>query len=86
MGCDGWLNTGIEEYENFTDTIALYDWAFDNFAYRTAVSSTNVVTRVHVDMASEEDANVNSPRPERRFPASAEGSGSLRVSGWSRQF
>ena len=59
MGCDGWLNTGIEEYENFTDTIALYDWAFDNFAYRTAVSSTNVVTRVHVDMASEEDANVN---------------------------
>ena len=59
MGCDGWLNAGIEEYENFSDTIALYNWAFDSFGYRTAVSSTNVVTRVHVDMAAEADANVN---------------------------
>jgi len=59
MGCDGWLNAGIDEYENFSDTIALYNWAFDNFAYRTAVSATNVVTRVQVELAAETDSGVN---------------------------
>ena len=59
MGCDGYYLTGIEEYQNFSDTITLYNWAFNGFAYRTAVSSAGTVTRVHVDLASEEDANVN---------------------------
>ena len=56
MGCDGWLNAGIEEYENFTDTIRLYNWAFDSFAYRQAVSSLSTVTRVQVEHAVETDA------------------------------
>lgn len=59
MGCDGWLNAGIDEYENFIDSVRLYNWAFDNFAYRQAVSSMSTVTRVQVDLAAESDANVN---------------------------
>lgn len=56
MGCDGWLNAGIDEYENFTDTISLYNWAFSNFSYRQAVSSLSTVTRVEVENAVETDA------------------------------
>ena len=56
MGCDGWLNAGIDEYENFTDTIRLYNWAFSNFSYRQAVSSLSTVTRVEVENAVETDA------------------------------
>ncbi len=56
MGCDGWLNAGIDEYENFTDTIKLYNWAFSNFSYRQAVSSLSTVTRVEVENAVETDA------------------------------
>lgn len=56
MGCDGWLNAGIDEYENFSDTITLYNWAFDNFSYRQAVSSLSTVTRVQVEHAVETDA------------------------------
>ena len=59
MGCDGYLNTGIDEYENFTDTIRLYNWAFDSFSYREAVSSVSTVTRVQVELAAESDAYVN---------------------------
>ena len=56
MGCDGWLNAGIDEYENFTDSIRLYNWAFANFSYRQAVSSLSTVTRVEVENAVETDA------------------------------
>ena len=59
MGCDGFYLTGLEEYQNFSDSIKLYDWAFENFAYRTAVSSSSAVTRVHVSLASESDEYVN---------------------------
>ena len=59
MGCDGYYLTGIEEYQNFSDSIKLYDWAFSSFAYRTAVSSTSAVTRVRVALASESDEYVN---------------------------
>ena len=56
MGCDGWLNAGIDEYENFTDSIRLYNWAFENFSYRQAVSSLSTVTRAEVENAVETDA------------------------------
>ena len=59
MGCDGWLNAGIDGYENFSDSIALYNWAFENFAYRTAVSTNETVTRVQVELAADADAYVN---------------------------
>ena len=59
MGCDGWLNAGIEDYENFIDSRRLYEWAFDNFSYREAVSSLSTVTRVQVAHAVEGDESVN---------------------------
>lgn len=53
MGSIGPLNTEwkIEDYFNFVDTIALYDWAFDSFEYKTLVSVSDVVTAVEIDMA-----------------------------------
>lgn len=51
MGCNGWLNAGIEEYRNFSDTIALYDWVFDNFSYHTVLSSSETLTTADVDLA-----------------------------------
>ena len=51
MGCDGWLNAHIEEYRNFSDTISLYDWTFDNFEYRTVLSKKEPLTTATVDLA-----------------------------------
>lgn len=51
MGCQGWLNAGLEEYRNFSDTIALYDWGFDNFSYYTLLSSSEQIERVDVELA-----------------------------------
>ncbi len=51
MGCNGWLNAGLEEYRNFSDTITLYDWAFENFSYRTVLSTTEVLAQATVDLA-----------------------------------
>ena len=51
MGCQGWLNAGLEEYRNFSDTITLYDWAFDNFSYQTILSTSEQLARVDVELA-----------------------------------
>ena len=58
MGCDGWLNAGLDEYQNFTDSKLLYEWAFNNFSYREAISSLSTVTRVQVEHAVEGDESV----------------------------
>lgn len=50
-GCDGPLNAEIEECYNFVDSRTLYDWAFDNFSYRSILSSTEPITKVNVEMA-----------------------------------
>ena len=63
MGCDGWLNAGIDEYQNFTDSRSLYNWAFEGFAYREAVSSLSTVTRVQVALSADGDAPI-SLRPQ----------------------
>ena len=54
MGCNGWLNAGLEEYRNFSDTITLYDWAFDNFSYHTVISSSEELATVKVDLAQDD--------------------------------
>ena len=46
LGCGGPLNTGEDDYGNFSGTIRLYNWAFRNFAYRTVLSVGEEVTRV----------------------------------------
>lgn len=51
MGCDGALNAGIEDYYNFIDSGVLYDWAFDNFSYRSVLSKSEVMSRLEVALA-----------------------------------
>ena len=57
MGCGGELNTQEPEFGNFKNTIDLYDWAFDNFSYRTLLSASQFSQKVTVDLA-EGDGNV----------------------------
>lgn len=54
MGCDGVNNSSRSDYGNFVDTIALYDWAFENFAYHTVLTPADSVTRVNVMYAEGE--------------------------------
>lgn len=51
MGCNGYYNAGIEEFRNFSDSITLYDWVFDNFSYRELLSVTEPMEQVHVKLA-----------------------------------
>ena len=51
MGCDGALNAQIEDYFNFIDSRTLYDWGFNNFSYRTLLSTNEVVERQEVELA-----------------------------------
>ncbi len=51
LGCNGWLNTGDEDYGNFSGTISLYNWAFKNFEYRTVLQYGEVVTQLPVQYA-----------------------------------
>ena len=51
MGCDGWLNAHIEDYLNFEDTIALYDWGFADFSYRNVVDKATPVYELDVELA-----------------------------------
>ena len=58
LGCGGELNTQESEYGNFTNTIDLYDWCFDNFSYRTLVSASQFTEKVTVSLA-EGDGVIN---------------------------
>lgn len=42
-------------YGNFTDTIKLYNWAFENYSYRDILKMTDLVKDVPVTMGSEAD-------------------------------
>ena len=57
MGCDGWYNAQSETYYNFTDSIALYEWAFANFSYQSIVTTDQVISTVPVRLA-QDDASV----------------------------
>ena len=54
LGCDGLLNAGIDEYKNFSSTITLYDWAFDNFSYQQVVSESDHIAKVDVALAKDD--------------------------------
>ena len=66
MGCDGALNAQIEDYYNFIDSRTLYDWGFDNFSYRTLLTTNEVVERQEVEMADEDAAAMLKPADEIR--------------------
>ena len=51
LGCDGLLNSESEDFWNFIDSRVLYDWGYDNFAYRTIVSATEPITKEAVELA-----------------------------------
>ena len=44
-----------KQYTSFTDTIALYDWAFANFSYRDIVKTIDLIEDVPVTMGSNGD-------------------------------
>ncbi len=66
MGCDGALNAEIEDFYNFIDSRALYDWGFDNFSTRTLLSANEVVTRIPVSLAEENAVALLRPTDEIR--------------------
>ena len=51
MGCDGPYNASIDELKNFSDSVKLYNWAFDNFSYRKVLSVSDVVEKANVALA-----------------------------------
>lgn len=53
LGCDGQLNAGIDEFRNFEASIKLYDWVFENFAYRTVINTTDTVSSADVQLAKD---------------------------------
>lgn len=54
MGCDGELNSDSEKFWNFDDSIAMYDWVFDNFSHRSILSTSEAVTTVEVELSDGE--------------------------------
>ncbi len=44
------------EYSNFSDSIKLYEWVFNNFSYREVLRSTDAVTSIDVEMGSNADS------------------------------
>ena len=61
MGCDGLLNAGLDEYRNFSSTIDLYEWAFENFAYQDVLKRSDTVTKAEVSMAKDQVQAVLKP-------------------------
>lgn len=51
LGCNGPLNTGQDDYGNFSGTIRLYNWAFRNFVSRRILSIGEQITQVPVTYA-----------------------------------
>ena len=51
MGCNGYYNAGLEEFRNFSDTITLYNWVFNNFSYRELLSASEPMEQVKVSLA-----------------------------------
>ena len=48
-------SNGTMEFHNFTDTIALYEWLYNNFSIQTLVSSDEPLRDVAVEMGSDAD-------------------------------
>lgn len=51
LGGGGMLNTGAETYDNFADSVKLYNWVFDNFSYREVLTSAEPVATATVKLA-----------------------------------
>ncbi|MBR2880346.1 MAG: hypothetical protein IKC02_06715, partial [Oscillospiraceae bacterium] len=58
---------GTTGYTNFSDTITLDEWVFNNFSYREVLRSTDAVTSLPVEMGANADSVVL--RPEKGISA-----------------
>lgn len=67
MGCDGALNAGIEDYYNFIDSGVLYDWAFNNFSYRSILSQNEVMSRLEVQLADNDAVAMLKPASDMKL-------------------
>jgi len=50
------------EYSNFTDSVAVYNWAFENFSYRNILETTDLIKDIPVKLGK--DADYVTVRPE----------------------
>ena len=64
LGCDGWLNAGIEEYRNFEASKNLYEWVFNNFSYQTVISANQVIRQAEVEFAKNGDTAALRPQED----------------------
>ena len=68
MGAEATDNsTGGKTFGQFSDSITLYDWAFENFSYREVLRSTEIIKEIPVEMGSNADSV--SVRPENSVSA-----------------
>ena len=51
MGCPGPLTEDSTVPENFRDTVRLYDWVFDNYAYQLVLSTAEVAGKASIARA-----------------------------------
>lgn len=47
---------GTTTFGQFSDSIALYNWAFENFSYREVLRSSEIITQIPVEMGSDTDS------------------------------
>lgn len=54
MGCDGQYNSDlVDEWKNFSDSIAAYNWVFDNFTYQDILITEDPIQKVSVELAKD---------------------------------
>ena len=60
----GQRDDGSPVFYNFTDTLALYHWVFDNFSRQTILGGTELVGSTHVELGSDTDSVSLRPQSE----------------------
>ena len=58
---------GSQNFGHFSDSILLYNWAFENFSYQDIIKQTEIIATLPVEMGS--DTDTVSLRPERSLSA-----------------
>lgn len=65
LGCEGNYDSGI--FNNFEDSIALYNWAFSNFQYNILLTISDGVKKVDVDLAKDDAVAILRPETDVRL-------------------
>ena len=61
---EGVRANGTAEYQNFTDTLTLYHWVYDNFSRQTILGETELVASAHVELGSGTDSVALRPQSD----------------------